>query len=640
MSAVSAENTRHRDPVPTWSGEASSFQEFAEAAELFVEMTPYHKRSICAPRIIGALTGAARRMVSAKPANWVSHPQGVRDLLDFLRSCLGRPQITDFTDFMSKYFRGTKRQLQESMNSYITRKMDTYLRAKRGLSRVTPSAAPYWKGSSGQWGQSWSHSGSWPRNWGAPGPDRPDPQTSPEERNETFGTSYYGTWPRPGGPGENRLETEADRGPRDTTEGDAWSNWQGSDAGDSRAWSWRWSEGSQWTWEDTWSGSSWCTDRASDAELLPEFVQGWYLLYDANLETKERNMIQTALRGDLSVAKVSQELRNQWTEAELKKYDQGRRQQGFLGDHMEDEEQLQDGDIYALDEEMDPQEQILWSDLEQQAQTALAALHQNRQTLREARTKQYQLKMSRKFYPPSSRQAPKSLGGPRPLRDDSGMTCLKCGKVGHRAAHCPTQETASHVGATGEPKESAPFICYAEETPEAEDTALVAQSGALSTQEAVQRGMGILDGGATRSLASVKALEAIQEINRRKHGTDKIVHVNLQERPEFGFGNSSTDRCCSTVDLEVSAAGSPGMLRIHALNKGQGPVLLSVDCLRRLGAVLDFEKDLVCFRKLSSNKVVRLERSQTGHQLLPLTEDLLEHAQETSQEVPSLEAFI
>ena len=193
---------------------------------------------------------------------------------------------------------------------------------------------------------------------------------------------------------------------------------------------------------------------------------------------------------------------------------------------------------------------------------------------------------------------------------------------------------------TGEPKESAPFICYTEETSEGGDSALVAQGGALSTQEAVQRGMGILDGGATRSLASVRALEAIQEINRRKHGKDKIAQVNLQERPEFGFGNSSTDRCCSTVDLEVSAAGSPGMLRIHALNKGQGPVLLSIDCLRRLGAVLDFEKDLVCFRKLSCNKVVRLERSQTGHQLLPLTEDLLTNAEETSQEVPSLEAFI
>ena len=112
MSAVTAENPRNRDPVPTWAGEASTFQEFAEAAELFVEMTPYHKRSICAPRIIGALTGAARRMVSAKPANWVSHPLGVRDLLEFLRTCLGRPQITDFTDFISKYFRGTKRQLQ------------------------------------------------------------------------------------------------------------------------------------------------------------------------------------------------------------------------------------------------------------------------------------------------------------------------------------------------------------------------------------------------------------------------------------------------------------------------------------------------------------------------------------------------
>ena len=294
-------------------------------------------------------------------------------------------------------------------------------------------------------------------------------------------------------------------------------------------------------------------------------------------------------------------------------------------------------EIYAIDEEMDDQAQALWADWEQEAQTALAAIQQHKQTLREARTKQYQLKMSRQYYRPSSRTAPKSLGGHRPLRDDSGMTCLKCGRVGHRAANCPTQETASHTNA---PAESAPFICYAEEKDPQDDTALVTQGTALSTQEAVSRGLGILDGGATRSLASVAALEAIQEINRQKHGSDKIAAVNTRERPEFGFGNSSTDRCCSTVDLEVSAAGSPGKIRIHALNKGQGPVLLSVDCLRRLGAVLDFEKDLVCFRNLSRNRVVKLERSQTGHQLIPLTEDLLAGALETQHEVPSLEAYL
>ena len=32
-------------------------------------------------------------------------------------------------------------------------------------------------------------------------------------------------------------------------------------------------------------------------ELLPDFLQGWYLLQDASLDGNERNMVQTALQG-------------------------------------------------------------------------------------------------------------------------------------------------------------------------------------------------------------------------------------------------------------------------------------------------------------------------------------------------------
>jgi hypothetical protein len=68
-------------------------------------------------------------------------------------------------------------------------------------------------------------------------------------------------------------------------------------------------------------------------------------------------------------------------------------------------------------------------------------------------------------------------------------------------------------------------------------------------------------------------------------------------------------------------------------------VLISIDTLRRLGAVVDFQADIACFRALNDRKIVHLERSATGHQMLPLTEDLLDKAVELDQAVPSLRDY-
>ena len=43
---------------------------------------------------------------------------------------------------------------------------------------------------------------------------------------------------------------------------------------------------------------------------------------------------------------------------------------------------------------------------------------------------------------------------------------------------------------------------------------------------------------------------------------------------------------------------------------------------RALGAIIDFEEDLVVFRRLDDRRMIQATRSQSGHQLLPLTENL------------------
>ena len=162
----------------------------------------------------------------------------------------------------------------------------------------------------------------------------------------------------------------------------------------------------------------------------------------------------------------------------------------------------------------------------------------------------------------------------------------------------------------------------------------------LTTGEVVSQGKAVLDGGATRTLGSVAALEKIMEINQRTHGKSGLSSVDLEDRPTFGFGNSSRDQCVSTALLNVQANGRGGELKVHALDKGSGPLLFSVESLRSLGAVIDFEHDLVCFRKLTDRRVIRVERSEAGHQLLPMTEDWYARAADTKSPVPSLADLI
>ena len=92
--------------------------------------------------------------------------------------------------------------------------------------------------------------------------------------------------------------------------------------------------------------------------------------------------------------------------------------------------------------------------------------------------------------------------------------------------------------------------------------------------------------------------------------------------------------------MKISAGGRNGQLKIHALDKGSGPVLFPVETLRSLGAVIDFSEDLIVFRQLDPTRVIKMERSCTGHQLLPMTEDWFQTASQASSPVPSLKQYI
>ena len=640
---------RTKDGIPTWGGEASAFVQYEETALLWEQSLTWEKRYTAGPKLVQELTGAAKRLVSGQPPGWVSFRGGVTTLMDHLRAALGKPRINEVTDLLAAYFKGTKRKPQESMNDYITRKTEAYMRANQSLKRVQPHYEKTTVTSAGDRhhhqprGSSDSTAWTWSRQW-TPATEEPDTNT---------------------GDGEGDVNTEASTQPPEQGDHSWWEPRGWENRWDTWSWSsWRGYSGSYW--DEPWRPSSWSSAGSSTTsssqngqrmELLPQFIQGWYLLIDANLDAGERNLVMTALGGNFEPLRVAQELRNQFSEHDIRRRDTSRRHQSYLGENADEDDV--DTEAYndhhaaeSMPEGMSEEGLVMMADADEMAHEAMATLMTAKRTLREARQKQHMVKQNRKYYQGTQRSSNPSSSSSKP-RDDSQIECLRCGVKGHRVAQCPHKPLGEYKGQSNlaeagdtEPQQ-APFVCYANKlagfASSAEDHAAWSAEeadNALSTAEAVKRGMAVLDGGATQTIGSVAAVEAVMLRNQATKGSSGLRGVNSKDPPTFTFGNSSENRCLSTARLQISAGGLPGEMQIHTLEGGESPILMSIETLRKIGAIIDFEHDLAVFRKIDATKVLRLTRGKSGHQLLPLTEDWMNDSVVALQPVPSLAAYL
>ena len=346
-------------------------------------------------------------------------------------------------------------------------------------------------------------------------------------------------------------------------------------------------------------------------------------------------MIQTAVAGDFSLLRIAQELRTQWPEDDLVQRDNNQKHSGFWHDDAfsDDDEPNHMSANALVNEGMNDEGLALVTQAVEEAEEALALIQQGKRTLKEARAKQHQVRMNRQYYKTKTYET-------KTTDKKQGMACFRCGGP-RRVRDCPDRQAPSGSSAQVT-DEAAPFVCFTQGTSEAYQAMSCDEAPAplMTTEQAVTAGYGIVDGGATRTIGSTYALEAIASENFKKRQDGGVLEVDCQNTPKFGFGNSSVDTCVSTAKMKIYADSKPGVLQVHALDRGQGPVLLSISTLRALKAVIDFESDLIVFRALDDKKAIQATRSQAGHQLLPLTDDLYRDAVACHQRVPSLREFV
>ncbi|CAE7032785.1 RE1 [Symbiodinium natans] len=298
-------------------------------------------------------------------------------------------------------------------------------------------------------------------------------------------------------------------------------------------------------------------------------------------------------------------------------------------------------------------------------------------TFRESRQVIKDRNLGRGFYPPKGKGKSKNKGfkasgkgssthgassvfavkgkgsGKGPQRPGSAAFtgCFICGSKEHDYRSCPRRSS------TGPPMKAVQFSDHALFMEELEheiytiDVAIATEPPAeFLSEEAEARfeiystmpfdmtGKAVLDIGATATVGSLEALDALMKL-KASRGEHETLKVYPECRRRFRFGNGQTSQSLSYVEIPQRLDGKLIYLGLHTIDATNVPILLSVKTLKKLGAIIDVGRGLVIFQAVNEAVAVRLEESPTGHLLLDLTQDWLSASVslETGQSVQAVE---
>lgn len=573
--------TRSPDGIPRYDGTPELLAAYREEAVQYLMTFEHKKRYVVGPRLLKELEGTAKiavRPMTLRDPQWVSKPRGVYILLDYLESVVARPSLPEASRFVMKFFYGMQRRRGETMTSWITRHQEGLWEASQALRKVQKEHGKKTE----------------PTMWGVA-----RPSSDVGTRSQTSGEQEQAQPFRDDG----RLFEEEE----EENEYHGWHRW--------------WHNHSEWS-EDSWRSkeyeppSSWDT---SSEIFIPEFLAGFLLLHRSGLDAHERANVMAAIRGEFSVVTVSRALREQWGDDDLQKRDRLKSGAAAMWAEEEGDSELQalvaEGDLADYDN-MSPEDRQAYMAEEAKVEDALAAIQNQKATLKEARWKQKQIRLGRGYFPPK----PFPRGGDATSSKSSSGTklCFRCGGP-HLVANCPKPAQQAKVAS----EEAAEIAFGACEMGKEEQNFFgkKAEDGFM-VEETVNRCYGVIDSGATSSLASVDALEQVMKANVASHGETRM-EVNPDNRPTFRFGNGARKDCMSTVTLGLGAGDKTGRLEVHVHDSPGQPILISRKALKALGAVLDFRTGEVIYTKVNAHRVVKLEEASNGHLLMPMTGNLL-----------------
>ena len=155
-----------------------------------------------------------------------------------------------------------------------------------------------------------------------------------------------------------------------------------------------------------------------------------------------------------------------------------------------------------------------------------------------------------------------------------------------------------------------------------EDMVMVQRTGS----ENDLNGYAVLDSGATETVGSLPALEALMLARFQQTGQIERVTVTSTPMKRFKFGNGSQDLSASHVLIPVMLGQQAVPMRVYTLDVSGVPLLVGIKTLRRLRAVIDCHRDVLVLGAVDPNRGVQLKRSSSGHLLLDLRQDLLVHS--------------
>ena len=593
--------SRTKDGVPTFDGTADKLNLYREEALQYLFTLEHHKRYLAGPRLAQALTGIARTVIRKRLAGdpqWLAHPRGGYDLLEHLERCIGQPSLLQASQHIQKFFYQLKRKRFESMTAWTNRHSEALWEASRALRLVQSDLGT--SVSTGR-GMSEPSSGRSSTDWRNYKRDRPRQAQSSDDQGP-FGDN-------------GRLREEEDE-------------WGAADEGvhSDAGWSWKSSDWADWYW-GSWKSDEYAPPASWSAEapdFIPDHLTGFLLLQRSGLDAGERANVLAAIKGNISVVSVEQALKEQWTDEDLMKRDKQYHQAQLV---LEDEpEDVMLADEGAPDPHEDAEAYECYMADQALIESALEVIQEKKRTLKEARWRQQQVRMGRNFYPTGKGKSswPRSSTfhqGPKGGKGDSTIKCVRCGGP-HQTVNCPV------------PKKQHAQV--SEETEVAFGSELLQNSPAEAVHVSAEVGnnimqcKGVIDCGATATLGSIAAVEALMHNNMTKHGEDRVT-IDPHNTPVFKFGNNGTTSCVSTAHLKVDCGSKLGAMAVHVHEVPNQPILISVKALKSLGAVVDFARDEVIYKHLCPHSVVSLESAKNGHLLMPLGGNLLAGAVKRAQ---------